>query len=54
MATETKLPVTKTSAAPATGEAWQPFQALRNEIDQIFDEQRLLEAAVPLAGPARA
>ena len=39
MATETKLPVTKTSTAPAaTGEAWQPFQALRNEIDQIFDD----------------
>ncbi|MBR0955847.1 Hsp20/alpha crystallin family protein [Bradyrhizobium japonicum] len=39
MATETKLPVTKTSTAPAAaGEAWQPFQALRNEIDQIFDD----------------
>ena len=38
MATETKLPVTKTSTAPAAvGETWQPFQALRNEIDQIFD-----------------
>ena len=39
MATETKLPVTKTSAAPAVvGETWRPFQALRNEIDQIFDD----------------
>ncbi|MBR0773436.1 Hsp20/alpha crystallin family protein [Bradyrhizobium diazoefficiens] len=39
MATETKLPVTKTSTAPAAaGGAWQPFHALRSEIDQIFDE----------------
>ena len=39
MATETKLPVTKTSAAPAVaGEPWRPFLALRNEIDQIFDD----------------
>ncbi|MBB4369955.1 HSP20 family protein [Bradyrhizobium sp. cir1] len=37
MATETKLPVTKPSTAPA-GEAWRPFQALRHEIDQIFDD----------------
>lgn len=39
MATETKLPVTKSSGAPAAaGEAWRPFQALRSEIDQIFDD----------------
>ncbi|QAU50070.1 Hsp20/alpha crystallin family protein [Bradyrhizobium guangzhouense] len=39
MATETKLPVTKTSTAPAVAaETWRPFQALRNEIDQIFDD----------------
>jgi HSP20 family protein len=39
MATETKLPVTKPSSAPAVGsETWRPFQALRNEIDQIFDD----------------
>lgn len=39
MATETKLPVTKSSNAPAAaGEAWRPFQALRSEIDQIFDD----------------
>ncbi|MBW7973838.1 Hsp20/alpha crystallin family protein [Bradyrhizobium sp. BR 10289] len=39
MATETKLPVTKSPAAPAVaGEPWRPFQALRNEIDQIFDD----------------
>lgn len=39
MATETKLPITKSSPAPAAaGEAWRPFQALRNEIDQIFDD----------------
>jgi HSP20 family protein len=39
MATETKLPVTKSSTAPAAAsEAWQPFQALRSEIDQIFDD----------------
>jgi HSP20 family protein len=38
MATETKLPVTKPSSAPAVGsETWRPFQALRSEIDQIFD-----------------
>ena len=39
MATETKLPVTKSSTTPATaGETWRPFEALRNEIDQIFDD----------------
>ncbi|MDA9506473.1 molecular chaperone Hsp20 [Bradyrhizobium sp. CCBAU 11386] len=39
MATETKLPVTKSPTAPAVaGETWRPFQALRNEIDQIFDD----------------
>lgn len=38
MATETKLPVTKSSTTPAVGETWQPFQALRNEIDQIFND----------------
>jgi len=39
MATETKLPITKSSTPPAVaGETWRPFQALRNEIDQIFDD----------------
>lgn len=39
MATETKLPVTKSSTTPAAaGETWRPFQALRNEIDQIFED----------------
>jgi len=39
MATETKLPVTKSATTPAaTGETWRPFQALKNEIDQIFDD----------------
>ena len=38
MATETKLPVTKPSTAPVAAETWQPFQALRNEIDQIFED----------------
>src|SRR5262245_20556519 len=38
LATETKLPVTKSSTSPAgAGETWRPFQALRSEIDQIFD-----------------
>ncbi|MBR0914584.1 Hsp20/alpha crystallin family protein [Bradyrhizobium japonicum] len=39
MATETKLPVTKTTTSPApAGEPWRPFQALKSEIDQIFDD----------------
>ena len=39
MATETKLPVTKSPSPPAVaGETWRPFQALRSEIDQIFDD----------------
>ncbi|TQF26229.1 molecular chaperone Hsp20 [Bradyrhizobium sp. UNPF46] len=39
MATETKLPVTKSTTTPApAGEPWRPFQALKNEIDQIFDD----------------
>ncbi|MDN4982177.1 Hsp20/alpha crystallin family protein [Bradyrhizobium sp. WYCCWR 13022] len=39
MANETKLPVTKSATSPTvTGQTWRPFQALRSEIDQIFDE----------------
>ena len=39
MATETKLPVTKSSSAPAAaGESWRPFEALRGEIDRLFDD----------------
>ncbi|WP_454621087.1 Hsp20/alpha crystallin family protein [Bradyrhizobium cenepequi] len=39
MATETKLPVTKKVTEPAlSGEAWRPLEALRNEIDRLFDD----------------
>ncbi len=39
MATETKLPVTKTPAAPAlAGEVWRPLEALRKEVDRLFDD----------------
>jgi len=39
MATETKLPVTKKASEPAFGgEAWRPFETLRNEIDRVFDD----------------
>ncbi len=39
MATETKLPVTKSSITPAVGgEMWRPLHTLRSEIDQIFED----------------
>src|SRR5579864_527065 len=39
MATETKLPVTQKPGEPAVaGEAWRPFEALRTEVDRLFDE----------------
>ena len=39
MATETKLPVTRTSGEPAlAGNAWQPFETLRKEVDRLFDD----------------
>jgi HSP20 family protein len=39
MATETKLPVSKKSAEPSVfGEVWQPFEALRNEVDRLFED----------------
>ena len=39
MATETKLAVTKKPSEPAlAGEAWRPFEALRKEVDRLFDE----------------
>ncbi len=39
MANETKLPVTKKQGAPAlAGEVWRPFEALRKEIDRLFDD----------------
>jgi HSP20 family protein len=39
MATETKLPVTQKSSKPAlVGEVWRPFEALRNEVDRLFDD----------------
>jgi HSP20 family protein len=38
MATETKLPVTKTPTEPMFGEVWRPFEALRKEMDRLFDD----------------
>ena len=39
MATETKLPVTKKPSEPAfAGEVWRPFEALRKEVDRLFDD----------------
>jgi HSP20 family protein len=38
MATETKLPVTKQQAPTPTGEVWRPFEALRKEVDRLFDD----------------
>ena len=38
MATETKLPVTKTPTEPMFGQAWRPFETLRKEMDRLFDE----------------
>ncbi len=38
MATETKLPVTKKAGEPVfAGEAWRPFDALKKEVDRLFD-----------------
>ncbi len=39
MATETTLPVTKKPSEPAlAGEVWRPFEALRKEVDRLFDD----------------
>jgi len=39
MATETKLPVTKQVSGPSLApEAWRPFEALRKEVDRLFDD----------------
>lgn len=39
MATETKLPITKKPSEPAlVGEVWRPFEALRKEVDRLFDD----------------
>jgi hypothetical protein len=36
MATEAKLPVTKQASEPSL--AWRPFDALRKEVDRLFDD----------------
>ncbi|RXH23999.1 molecular chaperone Hsp20 [Bradyrhizobium nanningense] len=39
MANETKLPVTKKTTEPAFApEAWRPFEALRREVDRLFED----------------
>jgi HSP20 family protein len=39
MATETKLPVTKTPGEPArAGEAWRPLESLKKEVDRLFED----------------
>jgi HSP20 family protein len=39
MASETKLPVTKKPAEAAfSGETWRPFEALRKEVDRLFED----------------
>jgi len=39
METETKLPITKKPGEPAlAGEVWRPFEALRKEVDRLFDD----------------
>ncbi len=39
MATETKLPVTKKPGdVTFAGEAWRPFEALRKEVDRLFED----------------
>ncbi|QHP66256.1 Hsp20/alpha crystallin family protein [Bradyrhizobium sp. LCT2] len=39
MANETKLPVTKKTNEPAFGgETWRPFEALRKEVDRLFED----------------
>jgi HSP20 family protein len=39
MSNETKLPVTKHISEPAlTRDTWRPFDALRNDVDHVFDD----------------
>jgi len=39
MAAETKLPITKKPGEPAlAGETWRPFEALRKEVDRLFED----------------
>jgi len=39
MATETKLPIVKKPGEPAlVGDVWRPFEALRKEVDRLFDD----------------
>lgn len=39
MATETKLPATKQVSGPSLApEVWRPFEALRKEVDRLFDD----------------
>ncbi len=39
MATETKLAVTKKPSEPAlVGDVWRPFEALRKEVDRLFED----------------
>jgi len=39
MANETKLPVTKKPSEPAfAGEVWRPFEALKKEVDRLFED----------------
>ncbi len=39
MATESKLPIAKKAGEPAfAGEVWRPFDALRKEVDRLFDD----------------
>ena len=39
MATETKLPVTKQASGPSLApDVWRPFEALRKEVDRLFDD----------------
>jgi HSP20 family protein len=39
MANETKLPVTKKTSEPTfLPEAWRPFEALRREVDRLFED----------------
>jgi HSP20 family protein len=39
MATETKLPIAKKPNEPAlVGEVWRPFEALRKEVDRLFED----------------
>ncbi|MEY9126143.1 hypothetical protein ABH994_006425 [Bradyrhizobium yuanmingense] len=39
MANETRLPVTRKASEPAFfPEAWRPLEALRNEVDRLFED----------------